>query len=73
TVQLRDIHAKVLIIVGDKDPIVTPSASKVWVDLMENADCDIREVPGGHMSIVSGSAAPVAIWPQVLAWLDRAV
>lgn len=71
TARLRDIRAKVLIIVGDKDPIVTPAASKVLVDLMENAECEIREVPGGHMSIVSGSAAPVAIWPQVLEWLSR--
>lgn len=67
--QLADVQAQVLIVVGDKDPIITPVASRRLIDLMPSADCRLIEVPGGHMSIVSGSAAPVAIWPQVAAFL----
>lgn len=66
---LESIRSKVLIVVGDKDPIITPTASKRLMDLMSNAECQLIEVPGGHMSIVSGSAAPKKIWPQVAAFL----
>ncbi len=66
---LDNIRCKVLLVVGDNDPIITPKASKRLVELMPNARCQVLEVPGGHMSIVSGRKAPAAIWPQVLDWL----
>ncbi len=66
---LENIHSKVLIVVGDNDPIITPKASKRLVELMTNANCEILEVPGGHMSIVSGRQAPIDIWPKVVQWL----
>lgn len=66
---LENVRSKVLIVVGDKDPIITPKASRGLVKLMPRADCEILEVPGGHMSIVSGSKAPTTIWPKVVEWL----
>ena len=69
TATLADIRARVLIVVGDKDPIITPHASRRLIDLMSGARCDMIEVPGGHMSIVSGSRAPLDIWPRVADWL----
>ncbi len=69
--RLDAITARVLIVVGDKDPIITPAASKRLIELMPQADSQLVEVPGGHMSIVSGSAAPKAIWPVVGAFLAR--
>ncbi len=69
---LENIRCKALIVVGDKDPIITPKASKQLMQLMTNADCELIEVPGGHMSIVSGRNAPVEIWPQVVTWLGNA-
>ncbi|WP_420427255.1 alpha/beta fold hydrolase [Algiphilus sp.] len=68
--RLRDIKTRVLIVVGDKDPIITPAASQKLVDLMEQADCTVVTVPGGHMSIVSGREAPTRIWPEVDRWLE---
>lgn len=67
---LASITARVLIVVGDKDPIITPQASGKLIGLMKQAHCEMIQVPGGHMSIVSGSQAPRHIWPQVSAWLD---
>ncbi|MGJ8669143.1 MAG: alpha/beta fold hydrolase [Oceanococcus sp.] len=66
---LRDVRAKVLIVVGDKDPIITPAASKQLIAQMSQAQCTLLEAPGGHMSIVSGSQAPTTIWPRVINWL----
>lgn len=66
---LENIHSKVLIVVGDNDPIITPKASKRLVELMTNAECETLQVPGGHMSIVSGRQAPIDIWPKVVEWL----
>lgn len=69
--RLRDITARVLIVVGDKDPIITPAASQRLIALMENAACERIEVPGGHMSIVSGREAPTHIWPRIDQWLAQ--
>jgi polyhydroxyalkanoate synthase len=69
---LRDIRCKILVVVGAKDPIVTPEASKRLIAQLKNAQCDLLEVPGGHMSIVSGSQAPSTIWPEVIRWLSPA-
>lgn len=69
--KLDSVHAKVLIVVGDKDPIITPTASKRLIELMSSAQCQLIEVPGGHMSIVSGSAAPKKIWPHVAKFLGE--
>lgn len=66
---LADVKANVLIVVGDKDPIVTPAASRHLIGLMPQAEAELLEAPGGHMSIVSGSQAPHAIWTPAAAWL----
>ncbi|MEN8721234.1 MAG: alpha/beta fold hydrolase [Oceanococcaceae bacterium] len=68
--QLADIRCPVLIIVGDRDPIITPAASQRLISNLPEAHCTLVEVPGGHMSIVSGSQAPAQIWPQVDAWIN---
>lgn len=68
---LQNIRAKVLLVVGDKDPIITPNASQRLIELISNANCDLLEVPGGHMGIVSGSKAPQQIWPQVHQWIEK--
>lgn len=69
TARLHQVRCPVLVVVGDQDPIVTPEASRRLIALMPEADCTLIEVPGGHMSIVSGSAAPQRIWPHVGAFL----
>lgn len=66
---LADVRAKVMVVVGDRDPIITPAASRRLLDLMPAAASELIEVPGGHMSIVSGSQAPELIWPRVADWL----
>ena len=69
---LADVRCKTLLVVGDKDPIVTPAASRRLVEQLSQAQCEVLEVPGGHMSIVSGRQAPASIWPAMLRWLDGA-
>jgi len=67
--RLSDVHANLLVVVGDDDVIVTRDCAKPLVDLCSSADRSILDVPGGHMGILGGSRAPKAIWPQVADWL----
>lgn len=68
---LGDIQARVLIVVGDRDPIVTPAASQRLIELMPHADARLLTAPGGHMSIVSGRQAPETIWAPAVEWLRQ--
>ena len=67
---LADIKVNVLMVLGNKDPIVSPASSRRLLDLLVNANTEVLQVPGGHMSIVSGSQAPEAIWLEVADWLS---
>lgn len=69
--RLDQIQADVLMVIGDKDPIITPQASRRLAELMPHANCNILQVPGGHMSIVSGRDAPDKIWTPIQHWLAR--
>jgi len=60
-----------MLVYGDNDPLVTPECSRALVDQVGSRDIEQALVPGGHMGILAGSAAPSAIWPQVADWLER--
>lgn len=66
---VRNINANLLLVCGDNDPIVTRENSVVLLDYVSSSDQTIMDVSGGHMGILSGSKAPVEIWPKLVAWL----
>lgn len=66
---LANVQANLLLICGETDPIVTRACSLAMLPLVSSTDTRVLDVPGGHMGILSGSAAPRAIWPQVVEWL----
>lgn len=70
-VRLGDITCPVLVLTGDRDPVVpTPCATALL------HRCGARErrhvqLPGGHIGILVGSAARRHLWPVLQEWLDR--
>lgn len=69
---LSDVTSDLLLVCGRNDPIVTHDCSVAMLPLVGSADQTVLDVPGGHMGILSGSAAPHEIWPRVADWLaDR--
>ena len=68
---LKDVTADIMLIHGDNDPLVTPECSRALVKQVGSHDIEQALVPGGHMGILAGSAAPTAVWPMVADWLAR--
>lgn len=68
--RLNQIKANLLLIAGDNDPIVTQSCTQRLLAHVSSPDHSLTLVPGGHMAIVSGSQAPVKIWPLLADWLE---
>lgn len=66
---LDRIKARLLLVSGREDIIVSLGCSGPILELAGSVDKTLLEVPGGHMGILSGSAAPRHIWPQVADWL----
>ena len=66
---LKDIDCSVLAVGGSTDIIVTAEAVHPIMDLISSQDKTFKVVPGGHMSVVSGSQAPASVWPEINNWL----
>lgn len=69
TANLKDIECSVLAVGGATDIIVTADAVKPLMDLISSQDKTFKVVPGGHMGVVSGSQAPITVWPEISQWL----
>ncbi len=69
TAYFKDIDCSVLAIGGDTDIIVTAEAVKPLMDLISSQDKQFEIVSGGHMGLVSGSQAPLHVWPVITNWL----
>lgn len=63
------VKANLLLVTGRQDPIVTEGCALPVLEHVSSADKTHLAVPGGHVAILSGSAAPASIWPQVADWL----
>ena len=68
---LKDVTSDIMLVYGDNDPLVTPECSRALVDQVSSLEIEQALVPGGHMGILAGSAAPTHIWPKVVEWLAK--
>ncbi|MBC7171053.1 MAG: alpha/beta hydrolase, partial [Polyangiaceae bacterium] len=67
--KLSTIGSSVLAIVGHDDPIVRPACARPLLDRIASRDWEVLEVPGGHVGIVGGKAAPETSWRRLADWL----
>jgi polyhydroxyalkanoate synthase len=68
---LRSIHCPVLAFAGSSDKIVPPDAAREILEVIASRDKTFREVPGGHMGVMAGRAAPALVWAASAAWLEE--
>lgn len=70
-VDLQKITMPVLNIVGAKDDLVPPAASKSITELVPSADKKLIEFPTGHVGLCVSTQAHEALWPDVGSWLAK--
>ncbi len=70
-VDLRSITCALLTVTAAKDQLCPPRSSAVLHDLASSRDKQLLELPGGHVSMVSGRKAINQLWPQLADWLIR--
>jgi polyhydroxyalkanoate synthase len=68
-VNLGQIDCPLLTIAAEKDYICPPRSATVLNGLVASADKQVLELPGGHISVVAGRAAPEQLWPKLADWL----
>jgi len=66
---LRRVHAALLVFAGSTDQIAPAPAVQAILDAVGSTDKTFRLVPGGHMGIFSGAAAPERVWEPTADWL----
>ncbi|QUH27192.1 class III poly(R)-hydroxyalkanoic acid synthase subunit PhaC [Serpentinicella alkaliphila] len=71
-VDLKNVTMPLLNVVGDKDNLIVPAASKPLNDAVGSKDKELVTYPVGHAGIVASSRSQKEIAPKVAKWLlDR--
>src|ERR1700733_9119222 len=69
-VDLGKIRANLLTVIAEGDHITPPCQSESIMARVGSEDKELYRVPGGHIGIMAGSAAPRATWPHIEGWLS---
>jgi polyhydroxyalkanoate synthase subunit PhaC len=67
TIDLKNITAPLLNIVGTEDDLVQAASSIPLNDLVSSTDNEIMQFPLGHVDLYISSYAHVSLWPKVAA------
>lgn len=70
-VDLADIRAPFLAIVGEKDHIVPATAAGGTMDLVGSDDKEELRLPAGHVGLIVGRTAHARNIPAMAEWLER--
>jgi polyhydroxyalkanoate synthase subunit PhaC len=70
-VDLAKIAMPVLDIVGLKDDLVPPQASRSVIDIVTSKDKKLMEFPTGHVGLCISQEAQEKLWPEVGRWLAQ--
>lgn len=68
-IDLGVIDVPLLAIAGRTDNIATLGSTRAVLATVGSEDKTFVEVPGGHVGVIAGSAAPEAVWRRVSDWL----
>ena len=68
-VDLKQIIAPLLNVIGDRDDIVNPRSSMPLPGLVSSADKRNLHYPTGHMGAAVSSDSLKRLWPQISTWL----
>ncbi len=67
--QLSSVTQPLLAFAGRSDNIATPEATHAILDHVSSSERQLVAVPGGHVGVIAGSAAPTAVWKPMMDWL----
>jgi polyhydroxyalkanoate synthase len=69
-VDLGKIRANLLTVIAEGDHITPPCQSESIMAKVGSEDKELYRIPGGHIGIMAGSAAPRTTWPHIEGWLS---
>jgi polyhydroxyalkanoate synthase len=69
-VDLGRIRANLLTVIAQSDHITPPCQSEAILTKAGSDDKELYRIPGGHIGIMAGSAAPRTTWPHIDQWLS---
>jgi polyhydroxyalkanoate synthase len=69
-VDLGKIRANLLTVIAEADHITPPCQSESIMAKVGSQDKELYRIPGGHIGIMAGSAAPRTTWPHIERWLS---
>ena len=70
-VDLKQLRASLLNVIGEDDHITPPCQSDKLLDLVGSTDKEVLRLPGGHIGLMAGSGAYKVAWPKIDAWLSK--
>jgi len=66
---LATIRQPLLAFAGTADNVAPPASTREILSVVGSEDRRLYEVPGGHVGVVAGSAAPSKVWRPMADWL----
>ena len=71
TVDLRAIDMPLLLVMGSRDHLVPPAATRPLLDAVSSTDKESKEIEAGHIGISVGGRAHRELWPAVSEWITK--
>src|SRR5712664_1046650 len=68
-VDLGQLRASLLNVIGEDDHITPPCQSESILELVGSTDKELLRLPGGHIGLMAGSGASKGTWPKVESWI----
>ena len=69
TVDLRAIDMPLLLVMGSRDHLVPPAATRPLLEAVASTDKESKEIEAGHIGISVGGRAHRELWPAVSEWI----
>jgi polyhydroxyalkanoate synthase len=69
-VDVSHIRANLFTLIAEGDHITPPCQSETINNRVASTDKVVLRIPGGHIGIMAGSAAPKTTWPHIDDWLS---
>jgi polyhydroxyalkanoate synthase len=69
-VDVSHIRANLFTLIAESDHITPPCQTETINDRVSSTDKVVLRIPGGHIGIMAGSAAPKTTWPHLESWLS---
>ena len=70
-VNLANVKMPILSIVGEKDDLVPPQASRAIINAVGSKDKKLIEFPTGHVGLCISKEVHEKLWPEVGLWLAQ--